>query len=414
MPFEQRTVAVKHVFWHGPETYQQTPLRSARLLGMPTTLMHADSLRDPDLYVATGVAIVDPFAYLEIGDRRILLTSTIEADAARRNSRATEVVVTDEFGMRDLVQGGMDWEQAEAEVVGRLLEREGVTAVSVPARFPLHTAEVLRARGVEVDVDAEIFRARRRTKDEAAMRGIRAAQVGTNAAFHRLRELLGASSPGPDGLVLDGELLTCERLRAEVMDTLRAHGCGGEQPIVASGRQNADVHVIGFGPVHPGEPIVADIFPQHLGSRYFADMTRTLCVGPAPDWLTHMHATVLEALKRSTELMRPGVAGRTVYDAACDVIEAAGFRTERNADPGVPLDEDFFHGLGHGVGVEVHELPHMGLSSPHVLEPGDVVTNEPGVYRKATGGVRLEDMLLITADGHEVLSDFDYELEVRP
>jgi Xaa-Pro aminopeptidase len=103
-----------------------------------------------------------------------------------------------------------------------------------------------------------------------------------------------------------------------------------------------------------------------------------------------------------------------VYDAACDVIEAAGFRTERNADPGVPLDEDFFHGLGHGVGVEVHELPHMGLSSPHVLEPGDVVTNEPGVYRKATGGVRLEDMLLITADGHEVLSDFDYELEVRP
>ena len=381
---------------------------------MPTTLMHADSVRDPDMFAATGVVIVDPFAYLEIDGRRILLTSTIEADAARRTSRATEVLVTDEFGMRELVRGGMDWEQAEAEVVGRLLEREGVDAVKVPARFPLRTADALRARGIRVDVDAELFRARRRTKDETAMRGIRAAQAGANAAYRRLRELLGASSPGPGGLLLDGEVLTCERLRAEVMDTLRAYGCGGEQPIVASGRQNADVHVIGFGPVHPGEPIVADIFPLHLESRYYADMTRTFCFGPAPDWLTHMHSTVREALKRSTELMEPGVAGRTVYDAACDVIEAAGYRTERTARPGEALDEDFFHGLGHGVGVEVHELPHMGMSSPHVLQERDVVTNEPGVYRKATGGVRLEDLLLITADGHEVLSDFDYELEVSP
>src|SRR5579862_7100106 len=106
---------------------------------MPTTLMYADSIRDPDMFAATGVVVVDPFAYLEMDGRRILLTSTIEADAARRNSRATEVLVTDEFGMRELVRGGMDWEQAEAEVVGRLLEREGVDAVKVPARFPLHT-----------------------------------------------------------------------------------------------------------------------------------------------------------------------------------------------------------------------------------------------------------------------------------
>ncbi len=381
---------------------------------MPNTLMHADSIRDPDLFAATGVAIVDPFAYLEIGDRRILLTSTLEADAARRNSNATEVVVTDEFGMRDLVRGGMDWELAEVEVIRRLLEREGINAVSVPPGFRLETADGLRSRGVQVDVDAELFRARRRHKDEAALRGIRAAQVGTNAAFHRLRELLGASSPGPDGLMLEGELVTCERLRAEVIDTLLAHGCGGEPPIVSSGPQNANVHLLGYGPVHPGESVVADIFPRHLESRYFADMTRTFCFGPAPDWLKHMHSTVLEALKRSTEAIKPGVAGTDVYNVACDVIEAAGYRTERSADPTVPLDEDFFHGLGHGVGVEVHELPHMSMSSPHVLEPGDVVTNEPGVYRKATGGVRLEDLLLITADGHEVLSDFDYELEVLP
>jgi Xaa-Pro aminopeptidase len=377
-------------------------------------LMHADSIRDPDLFVATGVTIVDPFAYLEHGDRRIILTSVLEADGARRNSRATDVVTTGELGMRELVRGGMEWDEAEVEVIARLLEREQVKQVSVPARFPLETADFLRGRGVEVRVDAELFGARRRHKDDRELEGIRAAQRGAEAAMSRIRELLGASSPGPDGLVLDGEVLTCERVRAAVIETLREHGCGGEPPITASGKQNANVHELGSGPVRPGEPLVADIFPLHLKSRYFADMTRTFCFGPAPDWLAHMHATVLEALKRSSEAIGPGASGSAVYDIACDVIEGAGYRTERSTPLGETLDEDFFHGLGHGVGAEVHELPHMSMSSKHILEPGDVVTNEPGVYRKATGGVRLEDLLLVTSDGHELLTDFDYELEVNP
>jgi Xaa-Pro aminopeptidase len=377
-------------------------------------LMHADSLRDADLFAATGVSIVDPFVYLETDGRRVIVTSTLEADAAREHSRATEVVTGDEFGSRELVRGGMDWDRAELEVIRRLLGRFGVQDVVVPPHFPLATADFLREAGVAVRPERELFERRRRAKDERALVGIRAAQRATEAAFHRLRELIGSASPGATGLELDDEPLTCERLRAEVQETLRAHGCGGEQPIVASGPQNANVHVIGFGQVKPGEPIVADIFPTDLASRYCADMTRTFCFGPAPDWLTHMHATVLAALHRSTEAMRPGAAGKAVYEVACDVIEAGGYRTERGAKPGEALDEDFFHGLGHGVGIEVHEPPHMSLGTSYVLEAGDVVTNEPGVYRKDRGGVRLEDLVLITDDGHEVLTDFDYELEVNP
>jgi Xaa-Pro aminopeptidase len=380
----------------------------------PTLLMHADSIRDPDLFVATGVSIVDPFAYVEAGDRRVILTSVLEADGARRNSRATEVVTTDQLGMRALVREGMERDRAELEVLARLLEREGVREVTVPARFPVQTADFLRGRGVEVTVDGGVFERRRRIKDDHALAGIRAAQRATEAAFARLRELMGASSPGPDGLVLDGEVLTCERLRAAVIETLQARGCGGEPPIVSAGPQNANVHALGTGPVRPGEPVIADIFPIDVATRYHADMTRTFCFGPAPDWLAHMHATVLEALRRSTEAIRPGAVGRAVYDVACDVIEAAGYRTERTAGEGEGLDEGFFHGLGHGVGIEVHEVPHLSLGSSHVLEPGDVVTNEPGLYRKATGGVRLEDLVLVTAGGHEVLTDFDHELEVRP
>jgi Xaa-Pro aminopeptidase len=377
-------------------------------------LMHADSIRDPDLFAATGVSIVDPFVYLEADGRRIILTSTLEADGARRTSRATDVLTGEEFGARELVRGGMPWDQAELEVIRRLLDRFGVRRAVVPPRFPLATADFLRGAGVELTPGRELFERRRRAKDERALVGIRAAQRATEAAFHRLRELLGSASPGATGLELGGEPLTCERLRAEVVATLQAHGCGGGSPIVASGAQNANVHALGSGQVKPGEPIIADIFPTDQTSRYCADMTRTFCFGPAPDWLTHMHATVLAALHRSTEAMEPGASGRGVYEVACDVIEAGGYRTERTAAPGEALDEDFFHGLGHGVGIEVHEPPHMSLGTAYVLEPGDVVTNEPGVYRKDRGGVRLEDLVLVTDEGHEVLTDFDYELEVHP
>jgi Xaa-Pro aminopeptidase len=377
-------------------------------------LMHADSARDPDLFAATGVTIIDPFAYLETDGKRIILTSTLEADAARRNSSATEVLTGDDLGLRQLVREGMEYEQASLEGVARLLQRFGVGEVAVPPLFPLRTADFLRDRGVAVNVDREAFEDRRRAKDETALEGIRAAQRAAEQAFLRLRELLGASTPDPDGVLLDGEVLTCERLTTEVEDTLRAHGCGGPPPLVSAGPKNAFVHELGSGPVRPGDSLIADIFPMHLASRYYADMTRTFCVGPAPDWLTHMHRTTLEALKRSTDAMRPGAAGIDVYGVACDVIEAAGYRTERTADPDTVLDEDFFHGLGHGVGVEVHEAPGMGLGSRETLREGDVVTNEPGVYRKATGGVRLEDLVLITGDGHEVLTDFDYDLEIRP
>src|SRR5437763_676505 len=133
--------------------------------------MHADSLRDADLFAATGVSIVDPFVYLETDGRRIMVTSTLEADAARERSRANEVLTGDEFGIRELVQGGMEWDQAERELIRRLLDRYGVASVVVPPRFPLATADFLRDAGVEVRPDRELYEARRRAKDEHALVG---------------------------------------------------------------------------------------------------------------------------------------------------------------------------------------------------------------------------------------------------
>jgi Xaa-Pro aminopeptidase len=377
-------------------------------------LIHADSLRDADMFVATAVSVTDPFTYLELDGRRIVVASVLEADVIRRDSRATEVWPDDEFGARELVKQGWDYDDAAMERVRRVVERAGISQVAVPPSFPLALADYLRGKGVTVTPDRGTFELRRRIKDAQQLDAIRSTQRATEDAFVAARELLGSASPGPQGLVAGGELVTCERVRDVITRTLRDRGCEGEPPLVGAGPRGALVHDLGSGPIHPGEPVIIDIFPQDASSRYCADMTRTFCWGEAPERLAVMHATVLEALKRSTEAIAAGVPGHVPWDVACDVIEAAGYRTVRGLADGETLDEDFFHGLGHGIGVEVHEAPNLGLGSREPLLAGDVVTVEPGVYQKDFGGVRLEDIVAVTEGGHELLTDFDYELEIRP
>jgi Xaa-Pro aminopeptidase len=376
-------------------------------------LIHADSTRDPDMFAATGVAVGDPYTYLELGDRRVIVASVLEADMIRRDSTATEVWMSDEFGARDLVRAGWSWRDAGMESVRRVLDRAGTSAVAVPASFPLALADYLRAKGITVTPDQDRIELRRRQKSPRQLDAIRVAQRATEAAFTAARELLGSASPGAEGLAVDGRTVTCELVRETIVETLREHGCEGEPPLVGAGPRGALVHDLGSGPIHAGEPIIIDIFPRHSASRYHADMTRTFCWGEAPERLRVMHATIFEALKRSTEAIAAGVPGRVPWEAACDVIEAAGFRTVRGLKEGESLDEDFFHGLGHGVGIEIHEQPFLGQGYAGELLAGDVVTVEPGVYRKDFGGVRLEDMVVVREGRSELLTEYDYELEIR-
>jgi Xaa-Pro aminopeptidase len=365
--------------------------------------------------VATGVAVGDPFTYIESGDRRIIVTNQLEVDLVRRESTATEIWMVDEFGGRDLVRDGWPPVEAGMEAVRRMLRRAELDAVAVPPSFPLALADYLRGQGMTLVPDRRLFESRRRRKDARQLHGVRAAQRATEAAFDAARGMIGSASPAPDGaLQLDGEMLTCERVRAAVVDTLRERGCGGEPPIVAAGPQGALGHELGHGPIHAGVPVIIDIFPRHEASRYYADMTRTFCFGAASKRLRAMHATILESLRRGTEAIAAAVPGTAPWNAACDVIERDGYRTVRGLGKGETLDEDFFHALGHGVGVAVHEPPYMGMDDSTLLEEGDVVTVEPGVYRKDYGGVRLEDLIVVTADGCDVLTEYDYDLEIRP
>src|SRR5262249_40299754 len=168
-------------------------------------------------------------------------------------------------------------------------------------------------------------------------------------------------------------------------------------------------HEMGSGQIAPNEPIVFDLFPKDRATGCYSDMTRTYVVGEPSDEVKEWHALVKHALETSTAGVKPGVNGRTLFEQVCEQFHAAGYKTQLNKDPDEVLEDGFFHSLGHGVGLEVHELPSLGRAGQDLV-PGDVVTIEPGLYRSGRGGVRLEDIVLVTHAGHEVLTDYPDDL----
>jgi Xaa-Pro aminopeptidase len=180
--------------------------------------------------------------------------------------------------------------------------------------------------------------------------------------------------------------------------------------VVSHGAQSAVGHEGGSGPISPGEPIVVDLWPRDRETACHADMTRTFCVGDPPEELVRYHELVLQALEQALAGVTPGVPGRDLYAATCELFQDAGYKTGLSKEPGEVLEEGFFHGLGHGVGLDVHEAPNMGITGTDSLVAGDVVTVEPGLYRPGFGGCRLEDLVLVTEDGCENLTDYPYDL----
>jgi Xaa-Pro aminopeptidase len=168
---------------------------------------------------------------------------------------------------------------------------------------------------------------------------------------------------------------------------------------------------MGSGPIRPGTPLVVDIFPRDNASAVYTDMTRTFVVGDVPEQVREWHRLCKEALDAAVADIRAGIGTRAVFDHTCDIFEAAGEPTQRTKQPGETLADGFFHGLGHGVGLEVHEEPGMGRLASKMLVAGDVVAVEPGLYRAGYGGVRLEDIVLVTENGAEVITDYRYDLE---
>ena len=365
-------------------------------------LFYGDSYRFPDIYHTTRFLAPDAFIAFEHGEELVLLINSLEQGRAEKQSRATKIHNVDEFGYQELVSGGLSRPDAEVVVMERFLAARDVGRVSVAPYFPLGTADRLRAAGIELVVATDL-EARRRTKRPDEIVALEAIQSATEAAWAEGVDAIVRSTEGREGvLMLDGEVFTAERLRAIVEGALLTRGAVAESTICSPGLQAADPHLIGSGPLRAREPIVMDIFPQDKATRYYADMTRTVSKGKPPDAILRMYEVVRRAQDAGIAALRPGITGRAVHELVEDVIFAAGYDTLRAGqkhDPADPVMRGFIHGTGHGVGLEIHEAPSIGRSGTDPLAIGDVVTVEPGIYDPAIGGVRLEDMLLITADG---------------
>ena len=380
-------------------------------------LFYGDSYRFPDLYHVTRFLAPDPFIALEQGAERIVITNSLEQGRAEKESRATAVRNVDEFGHRELTAQGLPSDEVTATVMERFLAERSLSRVGVPRYFPIGLADQLRGRGIELVV-AQDLEARRRAKRPDEIGSLEAAQRATEEAWAAAVEVLRHAGVAPDGtLRLDGEVFTAERLRAVVERELLARDCHvPEGTITAPGTQAADPHASGTGPLRANEPIVMDIYPQHR-SRYYADMTRTVSKGQPPDAICRMYEVVLRAQEAAIAKLRPGVTGKEVHELVEDIIFEAGYDTLRPGQrhrPDDPVVRGFIHGTGHGVGLEIHEAPsisrgRMGLVP---LQPGDVVTIEPGIYDPEIGGVRLEDMLVITETGARNLTRAPKELSV--
>jgi len=370
-------------------------------------LIYADSMSDASMRHEVLVPIPDPFLYVErSGVRHAVVTSF---EVSRLEPLGIVVHPHEEFGFDELMAQGLPRHEVITQTIENAVAQLGVEDALVPPTFPLGLADRLRAKGVELKPDRELFAQRRRVKNQTELEGIRRAQRGTEAAMAAARELLRSAEVADGSLTLDGEPLSSERIKARIIEVFNEHNLVSDEMIVAHGGQAASGHDMGSGPIAPGEAVVIDLFPRDRETGCYADMTRTFVVGDVPDELAEYHRLVHEALRRSMEAVKAGAEGREVYVLVCDVFHEAGYPTQLSKQPGEVLSNGFFHGLGHGVGLEVHEPPSLSRD-PSQLVAGDVITLEPGLYREGFGGVRLEDLVLVTDDGAENLTNFPYDL----
>jgi Xaa-Pro aminopeptidase len=319
----------------------------------------------------------------------------------------------DALGRRELIGEGRPPAEVDIEICVRAADAFGIGRAVVPPSFPLAIADRLRAAGVELEADGNLFSERRRHKTDAEMAGIsRAAAVAVDAMGEAAAVLREAAIDG-DRLLLAGEPLTAETTRARIREVCaRAQAPAPADIIVRALGPDAPIgHDPGEGPLPSHTPIEVDLWPCDERSGCWADMSRTFVRGEVSDAVAELHRLVLDAHERACAAVRPGVVASELHAIASEVFEAAGHPTKRTTRAGETLREGFYYSLGHGVGLEVHEEPLIGLGVAAELRAGDVIALEPGTVRRGVGGSGVEDLLVVTDDGSERLTGrFPYGL----
>ena len=381
---------------------------------MSEVLLFAAPTVNADLRWFSRFKAGDPFPAFTHKGRKVGLLPLLEVTRAKEESAFDEVL-----NLTELIRAARlrDPKAGVPEVIAAEAKARGIRGFTVPHDFPAGLWERLRELGLRLELPGkgrdersspQVF-PQRAHKSKAEAEGIAAGNRGSSAAFRAVEGILRESTIKGRWVRWNGKVLTAEVLHAAAHRAVLEAGCINDHGlIIAPGDQAVDCHAAGSGPVPAHEPIVVDIYPRHLASGLYGDMTRTYVKGRANDARRRMIATVKAAHAAALKVLRAGVTGAQVYAAAADLIKARGYFTGTQGDTYV----GFFHGLGHGLGFDVHEAPSLSPAAHQPLEPGHVVTIEPGLYYPGLGGCRIEDVALVTKTGHRLLSRHPYRWEI--
>ena len=372
-------------------------------------LIIAASELDSNLYYATQFLAPDAFIFLQANGRKTLLMNDLELDRAKAQSTVDEVLSYSDYEAKARAELGAA--PTLAQTVAVLLRERGATRLLVPADFPLQQADRLRAAGFTVDAQPDPFFPERVVKRPDEIDAIVAAQQATETAVDEAIQLIAESRIQNDLLYPPGDggdqPLTSERIKQVINLKLMELGFVAQHTIVACGEQACDPHNEGSGPLRAHQPIIMDVFPRSSSTRYFADMSRTVVKGRATDGQKRLYDLVLQAQELAFGQIRADANGQAIHESILDLFERAGCRTGMING----RMQGFFHGTGHGVGLDIHEAPRISRSGAR-LPAGTVVTVEPGLYYPDIGAVRLEDMVVVTETGCRNLTTYPKVLEV--
>lgn len=367
-------------------------------------LIIADSEHCADLYWATRFYVPDPIIYLEFRGKKILVAPDLEISRAKKEAAVDLVLSFSEYDKRFEKSGK---KAKEGDVLDRILRERKIRVLQVPSTFPVRQAFLLKKKGYRIEPIADPFFPGREIKSarekSQIVETLRATEAGIQAAI----DLLRRSKIKAGKIYFNGRLLTSEKLRTVIELKMMERGALGQHTIVACGRQAAEPHCRGFGPLYANQTIVMDVFPKSVSTGYYGDISRTVLKGKASTTLKKMYTAVRRAQENGIRTIRAGVDAAKVHAKVAATMEAAGFKTERHR--GQP--QGFIHSTGHGMGLEIHEPPRLGRLSTK-LRKGNVVTVEPGLYYKDLGGIRIEDVVYVTKTGREVLTRLPKVFEI--
>jgi Xaa-Pro aminopeptidase len=370
-------------------------------------LMVADSEHDANMLYAVGMFVPDPFIYLRIDGKCHIVMSDLEIDRAREQARHCRVISLSRC-QKMLKKQGVKKPSA-AQIIRSILGSKRIKRVTVPYSFPMGLARELGNLRIKVKVKEGPFFPDREIKTAEEVKKISAALMMAEVGLAEGIQALRNSKIGRKRrLIYHNVPLTSEKLRAIIDTAIIQAGGLASHTIVAGGRQGCDPHERGHGVLRANEPIIIDVFPRSQKTGYFGDITRTVVKGRASEGLRRLYHTIERGQEVAFEHMKNKTPGREVHHKVQEFFAQEGYKTGKQSG----RMQGFFHGTGHGVGMEIHEAPRIGVNSVDTLHAGHVVTVEPGLYYLELGGVRLEDMALITRNGPRNLTKFEKELEI--